>query len=327
MARGLADAPWPSAPEVRESPGPSIGLRLAGLQEMAWFHLTARMRSPFRLFSDWKFARAAFDTYRDAFPDAMICNLMPNHPHLLVPGEAVALGEKHQKVRRSLARRAARGPGFWESSPAPQEVPQNQLARVFRYIALNQARAELNDDPLIEVFSTYRDLFGAVAKPWTNPGWVFKHMPRSLRSLPKLHAYVSADSATTVPGSAAPSVDTALADRRPSWEELSRAVVAATRCDPAKLSRRGPLRQLLIAAATRLDFASASRVGGRLGITRQAAASAVRAADPVFVSAVMACLSDERLIRNITSSGLAPQKTPVSFQNDNLAAPSQAWAA
>jgi hypothetical protein len=144
-------------------------------------HITARVR-----YGSLQY-RPLWRSLRRHFPEAIACCLMPNHLHLLVEGDAV---ERVSTLRAILNNHG--GVGQWEPVPPPVTFTDRQKTqRQIRYVFLNPCRAKLCEHPLEWLWSTHRDLVGAVINPWVPPSRVLSAL--GMKRLPWLHRYVVKD--------------------------------------------------------------------------------------------------------------------------------------
>ncbi len=207
------------------------------------------------LFPDATEARALWRFLAAAFPELLGMCLMPDHAHILLPhGEPTG---RLSVVESAYARwrnhhREETGPVFAPRPPV-EEIPAKWQRRVLRYVLLNPCRAGLVRDPLSWPWSTHRDRVGLTATP-LGP---VEPDPADFQR------YVSSDPTVAVGGTPLPR--TPLGCR---WRDVADAAVAATRCDPADLGRRGPARTLAIRAAWHLGLRDVAALVGATGISR-----------------------------------------------------------
>jgi len=215
---------------------------------------------------------------RGAFPAALACCLMPDHLHLLVPADEEAW-ERLCKVLGRLGGWPYRRP------PAPG-LPLNRekTRRNVRYVLLNPCRAGLVSDPLEWVWSTHRDLIGAVREPWPDPG--------ALAGLGIDHRYVSSDPSVAVVGTAAPSME----GFKP-WEQplgrVALAALAACRSPTSDLRRRTEARTVFLQLAWECGWRNATQLGGYCSIRRAAVHRAWKRERITHEARL--CLADARL--------------------------------
>ncbi len=213
-----------------------------------WVHVYFRTNGAHDLLTDVH-ARWLWTAFERAFPDALIAMLMPNHAHLIVRRSknvrlrfGAILGRFSLRFRDGL-------PG-WQRIPEPDRIANTRiLRRLYRYVALNPCRADLAADPLEWRWSTYRDVFGATAGPWTETGRVAAALDHPIDGFePSLHHYVSSDTECKV-GGTPPPVLPATGDNAPSLDTLYAAAAAALREPVHAAATNRQLRVLFIQAA------------------------------------------------------------------------------
>ncbi len=152
-------------------------------------HMTARtLQGSRRLIGSS--ASWLWDGLRRAFPDAVAACLMPDHLHLIAPAvDDDRLARVLQHHTRNFG-----GPG-WRAAPDREPIAGGgKLARQIRYVLLNPCRAALTRDPASWLWSTHRDLIGAVDDPWVPDDRVAGALGRravGFRSW--MHRYVTGD--------------------------------------------------------------------------------------------------------------------------------------
>ncbi len=223
---------------------------------------------------------------RRAFPDALAACLMPDHFHLIAP---LAEDDRLARVLQHHTRRFG-GPG-WRSAPTLEPIADvGKLARQIRYVALNPCRAALTRDPASWLWSTHRDLIGAVAQPWVTPDPVAAALGRRAAGFAGwMHSYVTGD----------PSVDPRAADlpRLPagfeaSLDAIGRAARVAARdtvCRPSKQTRK---LFLAVARRVRHPVKAAAR---HLGVPLRKAYRWSASVPEHVIEATLLCLAHPRL--------------------------------
>lgn len=220
---------------------------------------------------------------RTQFPDALAACLMGNHIHLIVPD-----GDPWPTLCRVLGSLE----GWPYGRPPPPEVAADRvkIRRDIRYVLLNPCRAEIATDPLQWVWSTHRDLVGAVRDPWVDAG--------ALARLGIDHAYVSGDPSVAVAGTPAP-----VAARR-GWNQplarIASAAMAATRCGPDDLRRRTEARTVFLQLARANGWPRATLLAELCGVQRAAVHRAWRRPD--VTAEAQLCLGDDRLLARLQPS-------------------------
>jgi hypothetical protein len=270
------------------------------------YHLTATLDRSDVSLCHFDVAQWLWPQLRAAFPAALACCLMPDHPHLLT------LARELDEARRALNRvlgALARKLGvrhIGEASP-PSLVPNRQkLARDLRYVALNPPRAALVQDPLAWVFSTHRDIVGATVDPWVDARRIARALGRPLAGfVAAYHHYVSADPSVDVAGTALPRPAAPTDIARFPLARIARAAAAATRTRPEQIRDVGLMRELFVHLAREQGWRD-------LETLARACACSTRTirrieARPVDLDAARLCLGDGRLLRGVPRWGAPPQ--------------------
>jgi hypothetical protein len=264
-----------------------------------WNHWVARASTPYEPFKDFENARSTWTLLSKNFPDALAAVLMPNHLHIILPKNTEHLDRKRLlgllgSVSRRLKRHA-----LWQPLPPPASIPdRHHLKRQIRYIALNPCRSGLCSDPVEWVWSTYRDLIGSCAHPWTRRSQIIKALAENERGFDlRFHSYVSGDPSVAVQGTPfpLPAIATPHADR--GILEILTACSAALRVQTSNAKRKGPLRPLFIHMARQSGWNKCGRLSELCGITPRAVQLILKQKAPVGMKAAMLCLGDERLRR------------------------------
>ncbi len=177
-----------------------------------WIHWTAHTRAAHAPFRDIEAARWMWRALERLFPDALSAALLLDHLHLVLPESQ---REKNARELRGLLGASGQSlgiPWLWQRLLEPEPLPNREhLRRTLRYVALNPCRDNLCRDPLEWPWSTYRDVLGATANPWTRAERLMTALKE--RGSPsefkvRFHAYVSGEAGANrncLPrGSAAP---------------------------------------------------------------------------------------------------------------------------
>ena len=252
-------------------------------------HLTAR-RPPWTSL-DRSQAAWLWAGLRRVAPTAHACVLMPDHLHLIAP--VTDLDAARERLARTLQgfTRVFGGEG-WTAARGVREIPDpRHLSRQVRYVVLNPCRSGLVRDPLEWLWTTHRDVVGAVVDPWVTADALADALERPRAGFTeKHHEYVSADPSVAVGGTPAPRIAEVVAA---SAGALLQAADAAQRY----VAGRSPER-----ARSGLFFALGRHVRWSVDAlrptlpTRRATAYARAAATPRNALAAAAlCLSDDRL--------------------------------
>lgn len=260
-------------------------------------HLTAKMRPPYALFGEHEYAAWFWERVREGFSDVLAHCVMPNHPHVLADvKDPEAARDRFARTCGHLQRMAGVR-DLWEPVPPAQVVVGRQkLLRSLRYVALNPPRAGLCGCPLEWLWSTHRELVGAVADRvvpprrledvlgWTGPGFA-----------EWFHRYGSSDPAVRVDGTAMPRPAPPRVIPTVPLDSIVRAAAVATRSRPAEVLHRGPARKLFIALARHQGWTDSALVGGACGLAPNGVRKAWRQDPPTALQAAALCLGDERL--------------------------------
>ena len=255
------------------------------------------------------------------FPFALGAVLMPDHLHV------IAFTEDPERARADLARllgwhgRLFAGGPAWQSPPPPQPIADLQkLRRQLRYVALNPCRAGLADDPLAWLWSTHREVFGAVVEPWVRATDLAAHLLDDRpRFSDRWHRYVSADPSVDVSGSPPPRPATATDLPLLPLCDIWLAAAVALRLPPAEVSRRGPARHLFVLLATAQGWAEPRHLTRCCGASPRTIRRLRALPLPTELDAASLCLGDERLLRAIGPSN-TPHPTGPSPLNDRFPA-------
>lgn len=246
--------------------------------------------------ASWLWARLA-----RSFPQAAGAVLMPDHIHLVTPAEEIERARvTFARIVGNLSRtRRAPGPLRWEHVETPPPITDAlKLMRQLRYLALNPVRAGLARDPLAWPWSTYRDVMGGIADPWTHEARIAALLRRPRDGFREsFHRYVSSDPSCDVAGS--PAV------RRPTQSEvaaaplswMAEAAAASSRGSPDDIRRRSPTRAMFLAIASSAGSLTPLRVAQVCAITPSGvhASWSNERTPPKGLDAAMLCMGDPRL--------------------------------
>jgi hypothetical protein len=261
-----------------------------------WHHLTARANFGLRPLESRELCIDLWRRLREGFPTAIAAVLMPTHLHLVDRVDPRRARWDLGVILRSVSRKFFPGKRLWEAIPEPGKVQDDplHLLRQVRYVALNPCRDRLTPDPLQWEWSTYRELFGAVATPWVDGGRVLTLVLRKDRRLALLHEYVTAElgpGGTRLPGTT-PASDFGLGS-------IERAAALALRVPRKSLLGRGPARTTALRFARAHSNASLAAIRGWFDIS----ASALRAVsrgrlDREAERAMLAVLAEGRFLQS-----------------------------
>jgi hypothetical protein len=219
-------------------------------------HLTARLIG-FEVL-DSEQASYVWSALRRGFPDALGAVLLPDHLHTVPASDAVRdcrerLAAVLSGVTRHWRWEGRRGTLEWRLAPA-RVLGSNRdhLARDIRYLALNPCRAGLVRDPLEWLWSTHRDVVGAVAEPWIAAERLAAALKRGRTGFERAHhAYVSADRSVHPDGTPLPRSAATASMAGFGIDHLCAAALAATRARTQDLRLRTLARRLVIRLAYR----------------------------------------------------------------------------
>jgi hypothetical protein len=282
-------------------------------------HLASRMLPGLDSLKEPARARWLWDRLRAGFPGALAAALMPGHLHLVVAVEVV--GRPRRRLARTLgwwSRRYPIAKGFrqWEPPGAPRVIADRKhLRRTFRYVALNPCRDGLTGDPLSWIWSTHRDVCGALADPWVSTERVAAALGEGSRGFARRwHAYVSGDPSVRVEGTPFPVAEPTRSVPVRSVEDIAEAACAATRAVGYEaLWRPGATRDLFVALCLAQGWRDTTILCRVLRVHRRTTQRLVRAAGSVpgeHLRAGLLCLGDPRLLgsqrRNVSRGATVP---------------------
>lgn len=210
------------------------------------YHHAARTRDRRLAFSTWEEGVRLFHTVAEAAPGLRALCVMPDHIHVLCPGDVrsrlgTALGGY---ARRRNRRHGTRG-ALWQRLSDPVHVTDETKRRLtHRYIHLNPCRARLVSDPLAWPLSTHLDAVGLVQSS----------VVRRATDPVRFHRWVSGDPHVAVSGTDLPFGNEA----EPAHGEVLDAVSVVTRTPLVQIRRHARARRLAIRSLRVLT--SASRV-------------------------------------------------------------------
>jgi len=264
---------------------------------VAVHHLVAHMGFGRKDLADPVVAGRVWDGMRRVFPDALSALVMPDHVHLTDETEAP------DRARKDLARvlsRATYGMGrrLWLPVPAPEVIREDRLRTVLRYVLLNPCRKGLTDDPVQWIWSTYRDVLGAVARPWVDPGRLARRLgEREAGFELRFHRYVTADGRVSEEARQGfrPATSATIPSR--SLEEIALAAGASLRCSPDEIRRRGSARQAFLALARAQGWKDSEVLAEACGVTPRAIRRCGVPVEAGVLRAGLVCLGSKRWTR------------------------------
>ncbi len=255
-----------------------------------YVHLVARLSLGLTL-SDTQ-AAWLWAALRRFAPHALAVVLMPDHFHLIV-----AVGDParaRRRLSRTLQAYSRRFGGGWTTPDDVRVIPDRaQLRRQVRYVALNPCRRGLVDDPLRWLWSTHRDVVGAVCDPWVSAERLAASLGEWTRGFAdRHHSYVSGDPSVTVRGTPPPRL-IEVADAAPTT--ILAAAEAALRHVPGgrRAARRRAVLFVALGRACRFAVDDLRRL---VPIGRTTAYRRSSAVAPDDLRAARMCLGDPRLL-------------------------------
>jgi hypothetical protein len=262
-----------------------------------YVHLTARTRSGCPSLCGPQTGPWLWKKLRAAFPQALSTGLMPDHPHVVTPCS------DPKEARRRFAHRLAHftrqfGNGMPLFLTAEPTVIRGaaMLRRAVRYVALNPCRARLVDDPLSWVYSTHRDVVGAVVDPWVDADRLSAAlgMPRTDFER-RHHQYVSADPSVRVDGTAFPLPAPRRVAPTVPLQDIAEAAASATRRQADEICRPGPTRTLFVLVALSQGWTHFGQLAAACACSVRTIRRVAEVVQPGLLEAGLLCLGDARL--------------------------------
>ncbi|HEY3353820.1 MAG TPA: hypothetical protein VGQ83_11270 [Polyangia bacterium] len=272
-------------------------------------HLTAHALGALTPLADFDLAAFVWERLRDAYPATVAACLMPQHVHLASEvGDADGARRRLAAVLGGAARLGGRHAPMWQPLPEAEPLRGRQhIERMIRYIVLNPSRAPLTRDPLEWLWSTHRDVMGAVVDPWVTADRLARVLGRSRADFAaRHHAYVSADPTVSVIGSPPPRAVAPSPSATLPLARLAAAAAAATRSALAAVRSRSVARHLFVQLAVRDGWRNVGAIAEVCGITPRAV-RLLRAApvDPAALTAAARCAGDDRLLGYLAAAARA----------------------
>jgi hypothetical protein len=265
-------------------------------------HLVARTYGGKPAFAEFAAADWIWRALRRGFAQALAAVLMPCHLHLIA--EVVSVVAARLRLARILGGFArwhspsAEDPLRWQPVPRPGVVSgPEHLRRQVRYVALNPCRDKLVRDPLEWVWSTHRDVVGAVADPWVTSTRLAHALDESEHGFAdSFHRYVSSDPSCDTRGSRPPRAPHASECARYPLERIMAAAAAATRQATTAIRGRNPTRTAFVQLAVQQGWTDARILARACGVTRHAIRELRLRDCPDLMPAATLCLGDDRLL-------------------------------
>jgi hypothetical protein len=172
-----------------------------------------------------------------------------------------------------------------------------KIARQVRYIHLNPCRAALTDDPLRWLWSTHRDVVGAVVDPWIDGLRLAPHLGKSTCGFEDwFHGYVSADPTVHVAGTFPPAPASACDVPSIPLANVATAARAAMRAGPSDIRRIGQARRLFLCLAHQQGWRDPRQLAAMCAMSTKAVRWNFARASAAGLAAAALCLGDDRLM-------------------------------
>lgn len=259
---------------------------------------------------------------RRRFRDVLIVALLRDRVHLLVQGmDPAAARHGLAKTCADLQRGMGLPPRSWEPVPPPTPLTDaREIRRYFRAIARHESRGERTPDPLQSLWSTYRELFGAVDDPWIDRAGVLEALDLAGPDGPqRVHAFTSGHPVASPQGTAPPRPAMPTSVSQHPLGALLRAAASATRSPVELVRRRSRMRKLFVWLARDVGWWQPTLLAEVCGVTPDAIHRIARNYDARAVRPALVCLGDERLLSEPLPDSL--------FARGEIAAPGKLdWA-
>lgn len=265
-------------------------------------HLVARTYGGKPAFTEFAAADRMWRCLRRAFSLAVAAILMPNHLHVIIEiASAIAARLRLAKILAGFARwhsPSAEDLIRWQPVPKPEVISSPEhLRRSLRYVALNPCREKLVRDPLEWVWSTYRDVIGAVADPWVSTPRLARLLDDPVHGFSqKFHRYVSGDPSCDTRGTRAAHAPGSVECARYPLERIGAAAAAATRQPLSALKARTDTRGAFVLLAMSQGWNDARVLARVCGVTTRAIRKLRARENPDLLGAATLCLGDDRLL-------------------------------
>ncbi len=262
-------------------------------------------------------ARWLWPRLRRAFPDALAACILPNGVQLVHLGnEPRWMTRRLNRLMGQLGRRfSVRGrcADTWVQRPLTSNAA---ILQAIQQVIASPCREKLVDEPASWVFSTYRDLLGAVVSPWVSPARLANWVPISHLSTRALagvnsknthHGLPPDRNALLLPAPAA-------ATTEPRLTFLATAAAAATRQTPAQIRQRGSTRNIFVRLAILHGSGSHRQLAARCDCSLRTIFHILTRDIEDEVHAAQLCLEDPRL----RSFENLPQPSAASTDSDRM---------
>jgi len=286
-------------------------------------HLVARARPRKLNLIESGLAARIWKCSRNAFPDALASTVMPTHAHLM--SEEEDPDEARVRFAHALGC-AVRGQGqhTWEPLPPPDVLRGiTQIRNNLGYVSVNPCRWGLTSDPVEWLWCTHRDVIGAASDPWVTPERLARVLSEPIAGFEeRYHRFVSTDRSVSERGTPLPRLMRPGSGGYPriGIEDIQLAVASVTRGNIEDIRRRGPARQLFLAASQELGWTSLDVLAAACGVHRRSAT--LSSPDPGdAIDAVLLCVSDERLLRHARQQLKSPAKAPSPIRRSSSTRP------
>ncbi|HEY3355432.1 MAG TPA: hypothetical protein VGQ83_19435 [Polyangia bacterium] len=266
---------------------------------MLW-HLTAHAFPGLAPFATFAGAAFGWNRLRAAFPEALGAMLMPDHPHLILDVDDIdAARRRLAAVLGGLTRSPACGCGtpMFRPVPAARAIADvRHLRRTVRYLALNPCREGLCRDPLSWLWSTHRDVIGAVVDPWVTAARLADALRLPRRGFAVAHhAYISGDPSVDLSGTPFPRPAPASAIPIVALGVVRQAVALALRGSVEDVGLRPVARRLFVQLARQQGWRQPRLLAEACGVT-PGAVRLLAARPGAGLAAAQLCLGDPRLL-------------------------------
>jgi hypothetical protein len=195
---------------------------------------------------------------------------------------------------------------LWQHLPEPRIVPNvNYLDRTVRYIALNPCRDGICEDPLIWMWSTYRDVIGATVETQNSAVRLANALGDSRGNfVARLHFRVTSDLSVKLIGTPLPKRAIPQGWTEYSIMSVLAAAAASLRVLPTEVTEQKPLRRLFLHLAKRYAWNQTSLLARICQINPRTVREIWSQNPPPGIEAAELCLGDVRLRAGIPHASL-----------------------